>query len=320
VVLYAGLGVAALAALGGGYWAFTKFLGGTPPTTVAVAPPPTAATPLPPPPTTAPPAEVPVEVLPETPQEDAPTPAPVAPLATPTPAVPTTTLRGAPTPAPTPTPAAKKAAATPPPTTPAGPTPEQLRAQQVAGLLAQAEAGLASGQYDQAIGQLDEVLRLDPGNAKATADRASAVSLRDAARKKFVSGRTAVKTEKASGGGLEGFDGAAVARTPDFSGRIEFEMSPASGLKPGDAWTLKFFLVNDGKKSIKVGGVSATTNVNGSAAGGPVTGAPKEVAPQQRAPLGQLTGSWREGTTAWTAEVLVTANKGDSLKNTLTWR
>jgi hypothetical protein len=44
------------------------------------------------------------------------------------------------------------------------------------------------------------------------------------------------------------------------------------------------------------------------------------VAPQQRVQLGQLTGSWREATSTWTADVLVTANKGDSLKNTLTWR
>ena len=31
-------------------------------------------------------------------------------------------------------------------------------------------------------------------------------------------------------------------------------------------------------------------------------------------------GSWKDGTTSWSAEVLVTANKGDSLKNTISWR
>jgi hypothetical protein len=232
-------------------------------------------------------------------------------------------LKAAATPSPlaTPTPAAKKAAPTATPAaTPAGPSPEQLRAQQVAALLGQAESALAGGQPDQAIGHLDEVLRLDPGNASATAARAAAVSLRDAARKKFVAGRTVVKTEKAAGGGIAGFEGADVQRTPDFSGRIEFEMSPASGLKPGDPWTLKLYLVNDGKKGIKVGGVTANTVVNGEGGGGPITPGTREVAPQQRALLGQLTGSWREGTTSWSADVLVTANKGDSLKNTLTWR
>jgi hypothetical protein len=194
-----------------------------------------------------------------------------------------------------------------------------VRAQQVATLMGQAEAALGGGQYDQAISHFDEVLRLEPGHAKATSDRASAVSLRDSARRKFVPGRTVVKTEKAAGG-LAGFEGADVQRQPDFSGRIEFEMSPASGLQPGDAWTLKYYLVNDGKKAIKVGGITANTVVNGAGSGGPVTSSVKEVAPQQRVLLGQSTGSWKDDTGSWVADVLVTANKGDSLKNTLTWR
>ncbi len=317
MALYAGLGVAALVVIGGGIFAARKFMAGRPPATLAEAPPATVAAG---PPRTTPPrpvAETPAPV--EAPVEIRPTPAAVATPPATLAATPPTTLKAAPTPVATPTPAAKKGPSPPPVTTPAGPSPEQLRAQQVASLLGQADGALASGQYDQAIGHLDEVLRLDPGNAKATADRASAVALRDASKKKFVAGHTVVKTEKASGG-LAGFEGADVQRTPDFSGRIEFEMSPASGLRTGDAWTLKFYLVNDGKKAIKVGGVTATTVVNGSGSGGPVTPGAKEVAPQQRALLGQAAGSWKDGTTSWSADVLVTANKGDSLKNTLTWR
>jgi hypothetical protein len=248
------------------------------------------------------------------------TPAPALPTPTPaakaTPSPPPTTLKaGA---SPTPAPAAKKA--TPAPAaTPVGPSAEQLRAQQVASLLGQAEGALAGGQYDAAISSLDEVLRLEPGHAKATADRASAVALREAAHRKFVAGRTVVKTEKAQGG-LAGFEGAEVQKSPDFSGRIEFEMSPASGLRPGDGYTLKFYLVNDGKKAIKIGGVSASTVVNGSASGVPVAPSTKEVPPQQRALLGQVTGSWKDDTTSWSAEVQVSANRGDSLKNTIAWR
>ena len=313
--LYAGLGLAALAVIAGGVFAVRKFKSASPPTSLAEAPP---ATTVAAPPRTTPPAPVAEPTAPvERPVEAQPPPVTVPPPVTIAP--PTTTLKGAPTPLPTPSPVTKKAATPPPVTTPAGPSPEQLRAQQVASLLGQADGALAAGQYDQAIGHLDEVLRLDPGNGKATADRASAVSLREASKKKFVAGRTVVKTEKASGG-IAGFEGADVQRTPDFSGRIEFEMSPASGLRAGDAWTLKFYLVNDGKKAIKVGGLTATTAVNGAGSGGPAAAATKEVAPQQRALLGQATGSWKDATTSWSADVLVTANKGDSLKNTLTWR
>ena len=46
----------------------------------------------------------------------------------------------------------------------------------------------------------------------------------------------------------------------------------------------------------------------------------REVAPQQRSLVAEATGSWRDGTTAWATEATVTASKGESLKNTLSWR
>jgi hypothetical protein len=236
--------------------------------------------------------------------------------------VPTPTPVPTPTGKPTPTPSPAKPGATPTPTpavvTPAGPSAEQVRAQQVAGLLTQAEAAMGGRQYDQAIGHYDEVLKLEPGNAKATSERASAVAARDAGRKRFVPGRTVVATEKASGGAISGFEGAAVQKAPDFLGRIEFEMSPSSGLKAGDPWTLKLFVVNDGKKPIRITDLTATTVVNGERSGGAGAKA-REIAPQARVQVGEMAGAWKDGTQTWSAEVLVTA-KGDSLKNTLTWK
>ena len=112
----------------------------------------------------------------------------------------------------------------------------------------------------------------------------------------------------------------ALRRAPDFQGRIEFEMSPASGLETGTAWTLRVFVVNDGKKAIRVQGVTVETNANGAGSGGPLAPKTREIAPQQRAVVAETTGTWKDGTTAWTTEVSITANKGDSLRNTLTWR
>ncbi|HXB57868.1 MAG TPA: FHA domain-containing protein [Vicinamibacteria bacterium] len=313
--LYAALGLGVVAVVGGGLFVARRFLpvpGQSPgvvqtPSPASQIPNPTLP-PLPPPPTT-----VAVEPTPRPTVEEAitivkPTPPPT--LATPAP--------------PTPSASPKKAGPTPgPAATATGPSADALRAQQtaaqVASLQAQADSALASRQYDAAIGALDDVLRLDPGNAKAAGDRTNAIALRDAARKKFVPGRTVVKTEKAQDG-LAGFDGAAVQKAPDFLGRIEFEMNPASGIRPNDNYSLKFYLVNDGKKAIRVGAISVTTAVNGTGSGAPFASKVRDVEPQQRALLGEVSASWKDGTTSWSTEVLVTANKGDSLKNQITWR
>jgi hypothetical protein len=317
--LYAGLGVAALVVVGAGAYFAMKGGGGsgTPVATATATPPPVAATP------------VPTDVAPPPPVESTPTPEPTPaesvvttiPAATPTPG-PTATPRPTPTPSPTKgaTPAPTPTAAT---ATASGPTPEQVRAQQAAaqvpGLLTQAEAALGAHNYDQAVSAADEALRLDPGNARATSLRSQAVAQRDLGRRRFVAGRTIVTTEKGGGGNISGFEGAAVQKAPDFLGRIEFEMSPASGLKPGDPWSLKLYVVNDGKKAIRITDLTATATANGEKTGGAASARAREVGPQQRVQVGEMAGSWKDGTTSWSAEVLVTA-KGDSLKNTLTWR
>jgi hypothetical protein len=274
-----------------------------PPVTTLAAPPvPTAAPTLAP--TEAPPALV-----------AAPTAAPtVAPAAEPTP-----TPRATPTPTPRPT-------ATPAPTPPPTPSAAVQRAQQTAArvqeLLAQAQTASAARQYDAAVGHLDEALRLDPGNAAAQAARAAAVTRRDLARRRFVASRTRVQTAKADAGGLAGFDtgDADLRKAPDFTGRLEFEMDPASGIEPGDAWTLRVFVVNGGKKPIRVQGVTVSTRVNGSGSGGPTPALAREIPPEKRDLVADVKGTWAPGTTEWSSEVSVTANKGDSLSATLTWR
>ncbi len=287
--------------------------GQTPP--VAVAEPTPAAPPATMPPATlAPPTTL--AALEPTP----PPPTTPAPAATPTPrATPTPTPRSTATPTPraTPTPASARPTP-PPPTTPAGPSP----AAQAQPLVERAQAALAARQYEGAIGQADAALKLDPGNTRATAVRADAVKRRDLARRRFVSGQTVVQTEKASNADFSGFDtgGADLRKAPDFQGRIEFEMSPATGLDTGTAWRLRIYVVNDGKKSIRVRGLTATTTVNGAASGATLPPLAREIAPQQRALVGETSGSWSEGTTSWKSDAVITANKGDSLRATLNWR
>jgi hypothetical protein len=198
----------------------------------------------------------------------------------------------------------------------------QQKAQEAQSLLAQGETALGARQYDTAVTHLDGVLRLDPGNGRATTLRADAVRRRDLARRRFAPGKTAVQGQKSQkAGGLAGFDtGDADLRSSDFLGRVDLEMTPPSGIEPGDAWTLKVYVINEGKKAIRVNGLVVGTTVNGAGSGGPLPARVREVAPQQRALVAETSGKWAEGTTSWAAEVTVTGGKGESLKNTLSWR
>ena len=308
-------GIVVLAALG---YVGMRFMakGGTtvstpatlaPPTTVAMAPPETQM-PQPPPTTIAAAAAV---------DEG------VTVVKTPTP----TTLAAAPSPgttrAPTPTPSpatATKATQPPVTTLPAGPSAEAVKAQQVTNLLGQADAAAGAHSYDQAAGLYDEVLKLDPANAKASGGKSAAIASGASFKKSFVAGKTAVSSGKAAKA-LSGFDSedVSVSKAPDYSGRIEFEVSPTH-VKPGDSYTARVFLTNDGKKSFKIGSLTVTTTMNGNKAGGPASAAVKEVQPQQRVSLQETTGTWAEGTNSWNLEVAVVSDHGDSFKNTVTWR
>jgi FHA domain len=314
--LYVGLGVVGLLVLAvAGYFGWRFMQGsGTPAVAPSAAPATTmAAGPV----QTLPPATTPPETVPE----ETPTtiPAPVEEAVT----VVTTA-----TPPPvTQAPATPKPAATPPPkaapttTVPAGPSPEVLKAQQVAALLGQADAAAAGHNYDGAAGLYDQALKLDPGNAKATAGKASTQAIASSLKKSFVTGRTVVRSGKAAKGGPAGFDSDDVklAQAPDYSGRVEFEVSPAH-VKGGDSYTIHVFLTNDGKKSFKIGSLSMTATANGTKTGGPATTAVKEVQPQQRVPLTDSAGVWTEGTTSWNLEVNIVSDHGDTFRSQLTWR
>ncbi len=308
--------VVALAA--GGWFAWRTLAGRSAAPATTPAPVAQASEPAPPPPTA--PEPEPLAATPD--PVGAATPAPIA---TPTPPPVTGPAQAPPTPRPTPTPRAtptpSTAAPTPPPAV-SGPSPEQVRAQQVAGLVGQAEAALASRQYDAALSHLDGALRLEPGNARATSLRTDVAQRRELARRRFVAGRTVVDSEKTrrekARGGLVGFD--TDEKAPDFLGRIEFEMSPASGIEANDAWTLRVFVVNQGGKPIRIQGLALGTTINGAGSGGPLAASVRDIAPQQRVQLAESTGTWRDGTTSWAAEATLTAPKNETLRNTLTWK
>lgn len=216
-----------------------------------------------------------------------------------------------------PTPAGAGKAATPP--------PEVARAQQlaaqVAGLLGQAEGAVSGRRYDAAVGFYDEVLKLDPQNAQATEGKARAQGALAAAKRAFVPGRTLVDSGKSAKADLGGFDTSdvKVSKAPDYSGRLDFEVTPAR-VQPGDNYSVKVYLTNDGKKSFKIGGLTATIAVNGAKSGGAGSPQVKEVDSQARVLLQDLPGVWQPDVKTWTLEVVVTTTHGETFRNTITWR
>ena len=304
--------LAAAAVAAAGWWMLTR--GPAAPGSGADAPPPTVAGARP---ATPPPA-------PADPVEARPAPAVEAPVeeevtivtAPPAGATPAPGPSRAPSLAPPPTQVAAAPPVTAAPAAPAAPPPAVV----AAGLAGRAEAARQAGNLDAAADLFDQALRADPGNAAATSGKAAVAAARAAARKAFMPGRTVVQTQNAKAD-MAGFDTAdvSVKKAPDFSGRIEFAVNPAR-VKPGDSYAVQIYLVNEGKKSIKVSGVSVTTNLNGAKSGRSVPSPVKEVQPAQRALLGELPGVWPDDVNWWSTEVMVTANKGDSLKNLLTWK
>lgn len=201
--------------------------------------------------------------------------------------------------------------APPPVTAPAAPAPGA----QIPTLMQQAQSVGASGNYDGAIAIYDQVLSIEPGHAGATAGKKSAAAL----KKSFVAGRTVVETEKARGGpaGFESED-VKLQKAPDFQGRLEYAIDPPR-VKPGDNYKLQVFLVNEGKKEIRVQSLTVNQVVNGQKAGGAVSPRVKEIAPQQRVLLEEIPGVWPDAAN-WRAEVILDAGKGNRLRSQLSWR
>jgi hypothetical protein len=308
--LYLGLAAAAVLVLGGvgGFLLLSRRSAPAPAAGTPVLQPPAAAQPAP---TLAPPApnaEAPVEEFVTIVQSSSPPPAPGAsPL-------PVATQRPAPA-------GVGKTAPPAPPTLP----PEVARAQQLAAqvstLLGQAETSVTSRNFEAALGQYEEVLKLDPGNAKASAGALAAQAAIASLKKTFVAGKTVVRSGKAAKGGPAGFDTEDVnlAKAPDYSGLIEFEVSPRA-VKAGDSYAVRIYLTNDGKKAFKVGGLEIFTTLNGTKSGGAVTPKDSEVEPQQKVMLQEVAAAWQEGVNSWRLEAVVKSNRGDTFKNQLSWK
>ncbi len=214
-------------------------------------------------------------------------------------------------------------------------------AQQVNTFLSQADGALGAAKYDQAIALYDEALKLDGGNQRALNGKSSAVQARALSQaaaagggtrpatggRSFASGKTVAQSIETKAGGSvpEGFEdspGVAVKKgstAAELPGKINFDIEPESP-KPGDRYTVRIYLVNEGSAPISVKDMIVTSTRNGRKVSAPVPPQTRDVAPQQKALLLNIPDTWKEDTASWSMEVTVGTVRGERYTNQLTWK
>jgi len=136
----------------------------------------------------------------------------------------------------------------------------------------------------------------------------------------FVTGKSVVGSAKA-GGGLTGFDGADVKtkKVPDLVGRLEFEVDPpAPGA--GEAFLVRVYLINDGKKAVRLRGVALTIVVDGKRSSPPATSREHDIPPQSRALVAETSLTWPAGASSWSLEAVASSDRDETCTSRLTWQ
>jgi tRNA A-37 threonylcarbamoyl transferase component Bud32/tetratricopeptide (TPR) repeat protein len=213
-----------------------------------------------------------------------------------------------------------------------------VRNAQVNAALNEAAAALQGKQYEAAIAAYERALTLDPGNAAAQTGKQAAIgskSLADAAAsggshtgggpvRSFVPGRTEAK---APAGGLVGFEDTAGVQVragtqrAELPGSIVFEATPVVP-KAGEGFRVAAYLSNQGSQPIPLTAMVVTTTVDGRPFRGPVPPATATVAPGQKGLVYQMMPPqvWKDSTQSWSMEILLTTQRNETYRNTLTWK
>jgi hypothetical protein len=103
-----------------------------------------------------------------------------------------------------------------------------------------------------------------------------------------------------------------------MAGRLEFETSP-DAVTAGGPVTVKVYLVNEGKKPLRVKGVTLATIVNGKRTPANGSAPAKDIAPLARTLVGELSGTWPDGVRTWSLEAVVTSDRDETCTGRLNW-
>ena len=138
--------------------------------------------------------------------------------------------------------------------------------------------------------------------------------------RQFVTGKSLVASAR-SGGGLAGFDTADVKtkKTPDLVGRLEFEVEPPVP-EGGTPVSVRIYLVNEGRKAVRVRTVALSTIVDGGRTSLPGTPREREVPPQARALVAEARATWPETAASWSLEAVLSSDRDETCTARLNWQ
>lgn len=162
------------------------------------------------------------------------------------------------------------------------------------------------------------------GGSRGTAGAPPPLTAQAMLRRAFVPSRTASENVKGVSKTLAGFDSrkskeVKVKRAPEIDGRIEFSTTPVR-VKPGDKYSLRVSLVNEGKRPIEVREVVVTTTVNRKDSSATVKPRVKQVAPRQNEVIHEISGTWDRSTSSFAVDVRVMSSRLDVYRNELVWK
>jgi hypothetical protein len=116
---------------------------------------------------------------------------------------------------------------------------------------------------------------------------------------------------------VQGFETSDVSsrRPPQFVGRMEFEVLPPA-VRTGEPFVVRIHLRNEGRRPVKVRGVSLAAIADGRREALSVKTLQREVPAQSRALVAEHSGVW-SGAASWALEAVVTADRNETVSSRL---
>ena len=110
------------------------------------------------------------------------------------------------------------------------------------------------------------------------------------------------------------------SQAAELPGKLSFEVSP-DPVRSGEKYAVNVQLQNEGDAPIQIRGLQLITTINGRKGQGQLPPLTSSVAPRQKALLYRVENEiWKEDTSSWSMEAIVTTARGETYRNSVSWK